>query len=124
MIGCLINRFLVPGVPVEGIRIATALLYLTDVSEGGATAFVDAGARISPLRNGASFWYNVLPSGYPDLTTQHAGCPVVTGNKWVANKWFDFTAQTFSRSCDVMKDRRDKEAVLYQCQECEVREED
>ena len=46
--------------------------------------------RISlrPRKNDAIFWYNIRPDGM-DLNRQtlHAGCPVTTGSKWVANKW-------------------------------------
>ena len=80
---------------------------------GGATVFLDAGARIAPVRNSAVFWYNTLPSGVPDMTTQHAGCPVLAGNKWVINKWFAAEDQAFRRPCDVDPATRDKDARLY-----------
>ena len=30
----------------------------------------------------ALFWYNFDPTMTKDLTTHHAGCPVVIGHKW------------------------------------------
>ena len=27
-------------------------------------------------------WHNLMKSGEGDYSTRHAGCPVLTGNKW------------------------------------------
>ena len=34
------------------------------------------------FQNAAAFWYNAKPSGEFDKNTQHAGCPVLLGEKW------------------------------------------
>ena len=54
-------------------RIATFMIYLNDVKEGGATVFTRAGVTVKPRRNAAVLWYNYLPSGEEDDRTQHAG---------------------------------------------------
>uniref|UniRef100_A0A3Q3WS80 procollagen-proline 4-dioxygenase n=1 Tax=Mola mola TaxID=94237 RepID=A0A3Q3WS80_MOLML len=82
-----------------GNRIATWLLYMSDVQAGGATVFTDIGVSVWPQKGSAVFWYNLFPSGEGDLRTRHAACPVLLGNKWVSNKWIHERGQEFRRRC-------------------------
>ncbi|KAJ8408774.1 hypothetical protein AAFF_G00245920 [Aldrovandia affinis] len=82
-----------------GGRIATTLIYMTDVNLGGATVFPAIGAALQPKKGSAVFWYNLLQNGEEDDRTLHAACPVMAGNKWVSNKWIRARGQEFRRRC-------------------------
>ncbi|XP_067050828.1 prolyl 4-hydroxylase subunit alpha-1-like isoform X2 [Acropora muricata] len=82
-----------------GNRIATVLIYMTDVEAGGSTVFLDAETIIKPQKGTAAFWFNLLKSGEPDQSTRHAACPVIVGTKWVSNKWIHEHGQEFRRKC-------------------------
>ncbi|KTF80421.1 hypothetical protein cypCar_00041580 [Cyprinus carpio] len=53
------------------------------------------------FKGSAVFWYNLHKNGKVDLNTEHAGCPVLRGNKWVANKWIHEFGQEFRRPCSL-----------------------
>ena len=40
-----------------------------------------------PEKGAASFWYDLTSEGYRDASSQHGGCPVLKGSKWILNKW-------------------------------------
>ena len=71
-----------------GQRTWTAMIYLNDVEEGGATWFPRAGVRVSPRRGLLLAWNNMLPDGSPNPDTLHEGMAVVAGVKYIVTKWF------------------------------------
>ena len=71
-----------------GQRTWTAMIYLNDVAEGGATWFPQAGIRIAPRRGLLLAWNNMTPDGSPNTLTLHEGTPVVEGTKYIVTKWF------------------------------------
>ena len=71
-----------------GQRTWTAMIYLNDVEEGGATWFPQAGVRVAPKRGLLLAWNNMKPDGSPNIGTLHEGTPVVKGVKYIITKWF------------------------------------
>ncbi|KII72955.1 Prolyl 4-hydroxylase subunit alpha-1 [Thelohanellus kitauei] len=66
----------------NGKRLATYLLYMSDVAVGGDTGFPRLGTSIKCSKGDALFWTNLLPDGTGDGRTRHLACPVVLGTKW------------------------------------------
>ena len=71
-----------------GQRTWTAMVYLNDVPEGGATWFPQAGVKVAPKRGLLLAWNNMSPDGSPNGLTLHEGMPVVEGVKYIVTKWF------------------------------------
>ena len=71
-----------------GQRTWTAMIYLNDVAEGGATWFPQAGIRVAAKRGLLLAWNNMNPDGSPNQFTLHEGMPVVRGTKYIVTKWF------------------------------------
>jgi prolyl 4-hydroxylase len=66
-----------------GNRIATLIIYLSDVEAGGGTVFPTQNLHVHPCQGHAVFF------SYQDLTplSLHGGEPVIQGSKWIATKW-------------------------------------
>jgi len=70
-----------------GQRVATLILYLNNVEEGGETVFPELGLSIVPARGNALYFRNTMADGTEDTLTLHGGAPVRRGEKWIATKW-------------------------------------
>ncbi|MCP9259529.1 BMA-PHY-1 [Dirofilaria immitis] len=95
-----------------GNRLATLLFYMTQPESGGATVFTEVKTAVMPSKNDALFWYNLLRSGDGDLRTRHAACPVLTGTKWVSNKWIHERGQEFRRPCGLKRSIEERLFIL------------
>ncbi|TKR86888.1 hypothetical protein L596_011391 [Steinernema carpocapsae] len=91
-----------------GNRISTVLFYMSKPEKGGATVFTELGMAAFPTKHDALFWYNLNRDGQGDLRTRHAACPVLTGVKWVSNKWIHERGQEFRRPCGLTPNAAEK----------------
>jgi len=71
-----------------GQRSWTAMIYLNQPEEGGATRFKTIGKTIHPEPGKLLAWNNLLPDGRPNPATLHQGMKVRRGTKYVLTKWF------------------------------------
>lgn len=71
-----------------GQRSWTAMAYLNDMPEGGATSFVTLGVSVQPQAGALLVWNNALPDGTLNPDVHHAALPVLRGVKYVITKWF------------------------------------
>ncbi|KAH8381549.1 hypothetical protein KR093_007813, partial [Drosophila rubida] len=90
--------------PEMGNRIATVLFYLTDVAQGGGTAFPVIKQLLKPEKYAAAFWYNLHASGVGDVRVMHGACPIIAGSKWVLNRWIREFHQSDRRPCNLWDD--------------------
>jgi prolyl 4-hydroxylase len=71
-----------------GQRSWTAMIYLNEPEEGGATRFKTIGKTVQPESGKLLAWNNLLPDGTPNPATLHQGMRVRRGTKYVLTKWF------------------------------------
>jgi prolyl 4-hydroxylase len=72
----------------RGLRTWTAMIYLNEPEDGGATRFKKIGKTVQPEAGKLLAWNNLLPDGRPNPATLHQGMKVRRGTKYVLTKWF------------------------------------
>ncbi len=72
-----------------GPRILTFFLYLSDVEEGGETAFPQLNIAVRPRKGSALLWPSTMSDNLmqQDPRTNHEARPVIKGVKYAANSW-------------------------------------
>ncbi|KMT17166.1 hypothetical protein BVRB_2g040760 [Beta vulgaris subsp. vulgaris] len=97
-----------------GHRIATVLMYLSNVEKGGETIFPNSegklqqpkndswsdcakgGYAVRPYKGDALLFFSLHPDATTDSLSLHGSCPVIEGEKWSATKWIH--VRSFDRS--------------------------
>jgi prolyl 4-hydroxylase len=72
----------------RGNRSWTAMVYLNQPEEGGATRFKAIGKIVQPETGKLLAWNNLLPDGRPNPATLHQGMKVRKGTKYILTKWY------------------------------------
>lgn len=72
----------------RGQRTWTAMVYLNEPEQGGATRFKSIDKTVQPETGKLLAWNNLLPDGRPNPATLHQGMKVRRGTKYVLTKWF------------------------------------
>ena len=82
--------------------------WLGDTKAGGETAFLATGneALVRPTRGALAFWFNLYTDGWRDKATEHGGCPVILGSKWIVNKWTYSFNQWNNYPCRLEREKR------------------
>ncbi|PNX92780.1 prolyl 4-hydroxylase subunit alpha-1-like protein, partial [Trifolium pratense] len=88
-----------------GHRVATVLMYLSNVEKGGETIFPYAAGKLSqpkdeswsecahkgyavkPRKGDALLFFSLHLNATTDTSSLHGSCPVIEGEKWSATKW-------------------------------------
>lgn len=98
----------------QGDRMISALYYLSNSDSfemtsqesprvGGATIFPQAHLVVRGEPGGLLVWQNLdFSSGLPLTEMKHGSCPVVSGQKWIANKWIRYYDQMSDLPCPLL----------------------
>ncbi|XP_022879587.1 probable prolyl 4-hydroxylase 7 [Olea europaea var. sylvestris] len=86
-----------------GHRVATVLMYLSNIEKGGETIFPNSeatqlkgsdwsdcakiGYAVKPQKGDALLFFSLHPNATTDALSLHGSCPVIEGEKWSATKW-------------------------------------
>ena len=71
-----------------GQRSWTAMVYLNEPEEGGATRFKAIGKTVRPETGKLLLWNNLVPDGRPNDATLHQGLKVRRGVKYILTQWY------------------------------------
>jgi prolyl 4-hydroxylase len=74
--------------PSGGQRTWTAMIFLNEPEQGGATEFSHLGIGIRPATGMMLIWNNVNLDGTLNYKSLHTGTPVIAGEKHIITKWY------------------------------------
>lgn len=70
-----------------GQRVATLIVYLNTVADGGETYFPKLDLKIKAIQGNALYFSYANAKNELDRRTLHGGAPVTQGEKWILTKW-------------------------------------
>ncbi|OAY48317.1 probable prolyl 4-hydroxylase 12 [Manihot esculenta] len=125
------NKTLISNEPL----MATLVLYLSNVGQGGEILFPKSEGKIwsdckkgsnllKPVKGNAILFFNVHLNASPDTSSSHARCPVLEGEMWCATKYFIVRAsdrgkvlsESDGSDCNDEDDSCPRWAALGECQ--------
>jgi prolyl 4-hydroxylase len=71
-----------------GQRSWTAMVYLNEPTDGGATEFPTIGIGVRPRSGMMLIWNNMNTDGTMNYKSLHSGTPVISGTKHIITKWY------------------------------------
>ncbi|GAB1603052.1 uncharacterized protein LOC115215919 [Argonauta hians] len=77
-----------PGSDDKRDKMATVLVYLETVTEGGEIRFPELGIWVRPRKGRALVWNNMNKKGQCEDLSQHLADPVKTGSKYILQRWY------------------------------------
>jgi prolyl 4-hydroxylase len=75
-------------------RLVSVIMYLCEVEGGGATLFPELALAFTPIKGAALLFPSMGADGALLQTSLHCGCPVTSGEKWIATKWIRTLPET------------------------------
>lgn len=101
-----------------GQRIKTALMYLNNVEEGGGTKFTKLNKEVNAEKGKLLVFENThTGTNIKHELSEHAGMPVIKGEKWGFNLWFREhnmkTIYNYDESISLEKIKTDNKITLY-----------
>ena len=73
---------------------------------GGRTIWPHAGVTTSANDGDGILWYNLFRNGKVDNGTLHKACGVISGTKWIGNKWIGYNNQWNAIKCGLYEDKK------------------